>query len=372
MAVLGSRTGQEIDKYWSSTSTQEPISSKLKSAIQKDLQDAWHSHREEWPHMTIKIAWSDCDDHMRITLEDETGKFPRKRFDHPPQKQFEFPLNKTTAFYWFPSAQRTLTDGQGSGISLTVAAMLYEEWRRCYNNRPSLEFGHFLAHPVGITKTGPLTIQAVLAAHQALCTQATNFISDLQQQPEGEIDGYSAQNFNMLPTYKAIVLIIDRLEDWREFSDLDGFINLRHYAKVQTLLVARTGLDQHLSTPVSLESLKSRSYPLERPEFDAQYPDVVRVSLADAVKFIVDLEIQENPTVINLSVLETRLCPVVGGVLCLSPEQYSDLLIAEAEQHGYDQVRQTWLSVRRVQSTAVGEDFADLKPVLWRRKWRRE
>jgi len=74
----------------------------------------------------------------------------------------------------------------------------------------------------------------------------------------------------------------------------EDFISLRQLAKNQTVLLAREGAEDGLSAPTSFESLRSQPLLLDRSGIIAQDIDIVKVSLATAVRFFIDLEIRED------------------------------------------------------------------------------
>ena len=56
----------------------------------------------------------------------------------------------------------------------------------------------------------------------------------------------------------------------------------------------RTGLEAGLSAPISLNSLEAKSLSLDRPELELEPAfDIVRVSPATAIEFVLDLEERE-------------------------------------------------------------------------------
>ena len=61
------------------------------------------------------------------------------------------------------------------------------------------------------------------------------------------------------------------------------------------MIVARTTAEEQLSAPISFESLHSKALPLDRIDFDGEpNVDVIRVTLPDAVRFVIDLEKRED------------------------------------------------------------------------------
>ena len=130
-------------------------------------------------------------------------------------------------------------------------------------------------------------------------------------------------------------------------------------------------MEEGLSAPISFKSLKSQSLPLERSDVITQDIDVVRVSLAAAVQFIVSLEVREDLASLKMKnelPLDTSLCPYPpkgfeeNDQVCHSPEAWADALMVAAAKHGYDNIPETWESIRRVQAGLIGEGFCEFKP----------
>lgn len=129
--------------------------------------------------------------------------------------------------------------------------------------------------------------------------------------------------------------------------------------------------------PIPFDSLKPQALPLERFDIIGQDVDVVRVSLAAAVQFIISLEVREdlaNPK--DEISLDSTLFPYSpkgfeeNRQVCRSPDVWADAIMVAAEKHGYDNVIQTWDSIRRVQSALIGEDFSELIQSPFGHRWR--
>lgn len=368
------RSDREIDEYWSSVVTEEPVSDDLKALVRADLKEAWHFWREIPFRREAKITWTTTD-YPRIVLEDTLGKMDLRHS--------KYLCNKPTAFYWLQSAQRPDASGQRTLTPGIIFAALYEEWFRCHNGRPNIEYGHFFANPVRITSTGPSTVGGVIDAHLSLCTQASRLINQAKSRADNIIEQLpsAVQHYSLLPLYHAIVVIIDNFDmpDKDSAFDTDGFVSIRKVAQQQSVLIARTGAEEALSEPISLESLQSQSLPLDRSDFITQDVDVIRVPLAVAVQFIASLEAREElafPKSKDEIPLDTSLCPDCPkgfqekDKVHYSPEAWADALIVAAEKHGYDNIRETWKSIRRVRAALIGERFCEFEHIPFRLRWR--
>lgn len=370
------RSDREIDEYWNSVVTEGAVSDHLKLLVRADLKKAWHFMRDAEFREQTRERWATID-HLRIFLEDTVGKVELRKS--------KYLCNKLTAFYWLQSAQQKDATGERTLTPKIILAAIFGEWLRCHNTEPNIEYGHFFANPVRITSTGPSTVRGVIDAHFSLCAQASSLINQTNGRADQIFEHLppGLQPYSLLPLYHAIVVIIDRLDrhgpvqTWER--DPDGFISLRKLAQHQTVLIARTGADEGLSAPISLESLKSQSLPLDRSDVITQDVDVLRVSLAVAVQFIVSLALREElaiPKSKDELPLDTSLSPYPpkgfegNRQVCHSPEAWVDAVMVAAEKHGYDDIIETWDSIRRVQAGLMGEGFNELVPVPFGHRWR--
>ncbi|KAL8721508.1 MAG: hypothetical protein Q9181_007691, partial [Wetmoreana brouardii] len=159
---------------------------------------------------------------------------------------------------------------------------------------PDFNSEHFFANPVRITATGPPTVRGIIDAHRPLCLQA----SDLILQAGGQANRFVSylpsgvsRHYSLFPFYRALVVITDHI--WYE-REPDGMISLGRVAQNQTVLIARTGTEADLSAPISFDSIKAQSLPIGVSNAIVPDVDVIRVSLATAMRFITDLERREK------------------------------------------------------------------------------
>lgn len=86
------------------------------------------------------------------------------------------------------------------------------------------------------------------------------------------------QHHGLSSLYHAIVVTIDCFNHMPDNQiESDGFVSLCKVAQNQTILIVRIGLEESLSAPISFESLKAQSFPLERPDDATQGLDIIRV-----------------------------------------------------------------------------------------------
>ncbi|KAL9623634.1 MAG: hypothetical protein Q9160_002090 [Pyrenula sp. 1 TL-2023] len=257
------------DEYWRSITIEKPIPESVRAMAQLDLEDLWHFEREAEFRENVRIAWATVDE-QKIILEDFRGKLT--------PKQAYWLFNKPTAFYWLQSAQPLDADRKRTRTPKIILAAIYQEWVKAHGNvRPNIEFDHFLANPVRITPEGPQTVPEPIK------------VNDFAHHRGVDLRPMVSPYYSLLPLYRAVIIIIDRLET-NVGRDDDGLIDLGKVASNQTVLVARTGDEDGLSTPICLSKLGAKPFRLERFGGGSQGLETVRVLLAAAVRFIADLE----------------------------------------------------------------------------------
>ena len=104
------------------------------------------------------------------------------------------------------------------------------------------------------------------------------------------------ENFKIHPLYPSLILMVDRFELGPRLGDFrrpDRYINLQDVTHFQSVIVARTRLEHQLSAPISFKIPCEKALPLERVDFNGEANiDVIRVSIPEAVRFIVDLKMK--------------------------------------------------------------------------------
>ncbi|KAF2647625.1 hypothetical protein K491DRAFT_614308, partial [Lophiostoma macrostomum CBS 122681] len=235
--------------------------------MEQYLETEWHFQREAVFRDNLKTIWSTVDSYLTALCEAPPFEGSRSRSQA---------FNKPTACYFEQSAQYGRYDDVHGYpcIQRIFIGAIYAAWRARYQRGDDLdiEFGHFLATPVRITKQGPQSLGEIATAHQAICDAARK-------------SGQEDETYKMMVSYPQVVLVFDRPAQFEgSAQDDDGILNLRKVAEQLTVLVMRTGAPGQ----VTLDDLDSHAVPLERS--DAHGVDVRRVPLGVAVYFIVDLE----------------------------------------------------------------------------------
>ena len=301
------------------------------------------------------------------------------------ERKAQFCCNRPSAFYWLPSLQEA---GDGKNFCRPtptyIFASIFGEWYRQYDNQPNLEFGHFLANPIRVTDRGPSTISGILKAHLSLLEKAESTLREVTDQGEPHLVPHedNARRYVVHPLYRSLIMLVDRNElsdRLEEYRRPDRYIRLRDIAHFQSIIVARTGAEEHLSAPISFESLHKKALPLDRTDFDGKpNVDVIRVNIPDAVRFVIDLEKREDSAVcgkktapgIDWSINE--ICEKVfprDRDHCYDSNTWADQHIIAAEKHGYEYCVHTATSIRRVQAEMHGDLYKDLSPMWFAPKW---
>ncbi|KAF4636109.1 hypothetical protein G7Y89_g1976 [Cudoniella acicularis] len=223
-------------------------------------------------------------------------------------------------------------ESDGSPLPLLPFGCFFNEWFKYHDNEPNIEFGNFFANLVRIYPTAALLLERIDRG------EAKEFL------PNGGSPWRQPQNYNLKLTYRAIITIMDRYVDPGQERDSMMFINLEEHSKNQAVLLVRTGDESHLSAPINFEALRANGLclPLARTDVPAASGDVVRVSLANAVK----------------APLETER----------KAKEWADELLKEADDKGIDNVSTTWSAVRRVKATRMGETFEKREPYPFNRE----
>ena len=301
------------------------------------------------------------------------------------KRKARFCCNRPSAFYWLPSIQET-PNGKNFGTPTPtyIFATIFGEWYRQYNNQPNIEFGHFLANPVRVIDRGPATISGIVKAHFSLLEKAESTLREVTDQGESRFlpQKGKATRYMIHPLYKALILMVDRNElggRLKEYIRPDRYIRLQDIAHFQSVVIARTGAEEHLSAPISFEGLRNKALPLDRTDFNGKLNiDVIRVNIPDAVRFVIDLEKREDSTAIgetttpdiDRSINETceKVFPADGDS-CNDSHKWADEHIIAAEKHSYEYCVHTADSIRRVQAQMHGDVYKDLSPMWFAPRW---
>lgn len=372
--IATGRSLKDAWEYWRCFVTPEPISNDLREMIRLDLRKQWYSVRLQEFRFWTFTNWARIDSE-KILLGSEVENLDSRKAS--------FFCNRPSAFYWLQSIQG-VANGERFVTPTCVFATIFGEWYRQYDSQPNIEFGHFLANPIRVTERGPATIRGIVKAHISLLEKAKSILHKVHQ---GESTfAFSKQVkaglYRIHPLYKALILMVDRNElrdRMKEFRRPDRYIRLQDITHFQSIIIARTRAEEHLSAPICFDTLLSKDLPLDRIDFDGEPNiDVIRVTLPDAVRFVIDLEKREDLAAsrettmpnIDRSLSETceKVFPKDGG-FCDSQDTWADEHITAAGKHGYEHCVHTAHSIRRTQAQLKGELYKDLSPMWFAPRW---
>ena len=367
------RSDSEADRYWRHIETTTiPISQNLRELIKADLKQYWYFQRLEKSRQRLKANWN-TDDTQLVVLEDEIGTVT-------PREILHF-CNKATALYYLQTAHHHDAFGGKTLIPGMIFAMIAREWLRYHASKPNIEFGHYVANPIRVATGGPSDVQGIIQAHKSLCKQSAELMVKARRENlwvrlprRANLDNYDIQ-----PLYKAVILLVDRFDMDLE-PDASGVFDLQKAIHRQSVLIARTGIEVGLSSQISFDSLKGKTLPLERSDL-GMHPnvEVVRTSLANGIRFILDLEKREftaYPQNVHACGSDQSLNPASPTWAGKSedaskdPDTWANALVEAGDMYGYDEDLSTWISIRRVQAAMIGENFAELIPTPFRLRWR--
>ncbi|KAI4194837.1 MAG: hypothetical protein LQ350_007550 [Teloschistes chrysophthalmus] len=283
-------------------------------------------------------------------------------------------FNKSTAFYILQSAQYPANTRRPYFIPGQIFSATFQEWIRCYDTNPIVDWRHFIANPVRVTPTGPSTVHHIVAAHRSLCIQASNLLDCAKEQDAciPGLRGADIRPYSLLPLYQALVVIFDSrwVPPKHQFFEPDGLVSLHKFAQNQTVLIARTGVEASLSAPITFAGLEVQSLPEGKGLADEPDSDVIRVSLATAVRFIFDLEQRGNlahPKIHDATQHDPYLDPrppegfADNHQIRHDPETWANANLEAAQKHGLENVQEVWESVHRVHASLIGEEPGKLE-----------
>ena len=367
------RSDSEAQQYWSHIETTTiPISQDLRELIRADLKKYWHFTRLEASRWRVKTNWNTDDTH-RVVLENETGTIT-------PGEVLHF-CNKATALYYLQTAHHHDAHGRNILIPGMIFAMISGEWLRYHASKPNIEFGHYVANPIRVATGGPSDVQGIIRAHKSLCKQAAELmvkarLENLEVRLPG---GADLDDYKIQPLYKAVILLVDRFDMDLE-PDASGVFDLQKAIHRQSVLIVRTGIEVGVSSQISFSSLRGKTLPLERSDCGMDpNVEVVRTSLANGIRFILDLERREfTACPQNLHACGSDLSlnpssPTWAGKskdASKDPDTWADALVEAGDMYGYDEDCATWISIRRVQAAMIGENFAELVPTPFGLRWK--
>ena len=332
-----------------------------------ELKRSWYDYVEGTFAWELRLSWTSGPTGDMLSID---GSITSSNPIYPLRELLKF-CNKPTVLYWAYSAQIDYH------CPRFIWASIYKEWRRCYNQAPRLDFEYFFANPVCITSTGPRTISDLLETHESLYSQTLSFLDRLRRgdNEKAYMDAWPDQ-FKLLPVCRAIIVVFDELVRIRADGHL---IHLDLEVQRQNVVMARTGNETGLSEPISFESIRELALPLARPDVETNKNiDAIRVPLATAIQFIVNLQRREEaafPDSGPSTAVEESLCPSTDhterfAARITNVDDWVDRVMELADEKGIDNVSEAKRAMSTVQAARRGEDPGWSCPYFFEGRWR--
>ncbi|KAG8158669.1 hypothetical protein KVR01_011791 [Diaporthe batatas] len=262
-------------------------------------------------------------------------------------------LNQTTAMYFEPEFENLRRLYLGVPY---IGRGLFAAWHKADVERgrePNLQQMRYFAHPIMLLG-GPeqRPIADVIATHRRMC----NALADAQNKPVGPKDPFSwvEHGAEMGVVYPSIIIVVDDARDgqlWRGGSEAEARANMFEHFSV---LLVRTGNEEHLSEPIDLSGIGDAMLALGRDEVLQDNQQVVRVCLDTAVRFVMDLEHREQDRCPRL----TAIKKILDRETFIAADKFAADSLAMAYGNGsIDRNYDTWVAVRRARACLDGDSF---------------
>ena len=334
-------------------SAEEPLESELREELRMELRRSWYTSREDTFGWELRLSWTSGPTGYMLPINSSaTSSHPI----YPLRRLLRF-CNKPTVLYWAYSAQVDYH------CPRFIWACIFKEWFCCYDQDPRLDFEYFFANPVCVTSTGPRTISELLETHEFFYNQTFSFLERLRRgdNEEGYMDAWPDQ-YKLLPVCRAILVVLDELVPVRPH---ERKIYLDLEVQRQNVVMVRTGNETGLSSPISFSGIREQALPLARPDLETHNDiDAIRVPLATAVQFIVNLQRREEaafPDSAPSTAVQHSLYPFTHhtepyAAKITNVDDWVDRVMELANEKGIDKVMDAREAMSTVQAARCGED----------------
>jgi hypothetical protein len=355
--------------------TPEPLSAELKPRTRQELVHSFHRKMEVDFRQHVRSSWlgesylsNSCSIPFVVPYLNHGDAVPPKLLEQRVLgRQI---LGQITAVYFEPGFMRCFagecwddSDEEfkvyyDNGCAYIGRAML-AAWREVHHFHGELAIRQqyrWFANTIALEgQPGPVgPTEAAIRTHKIICEELQN----VQNKPVSSEDPYTwvEHGFEMGPIYRSVIIILDKqlaLERGEDEAELCDIL----FERCSVLLV-RTGDEDHLSAPIDLSTLSDAGLTLSLDRSEAAVIDpvgmqqIVRVRLRTAVRFIMDLERRE----INASSRLTAQKNVLDADMLREAEIWAEGALAHAESNGsIDRNVDTWEAVRRAQAHLDGD-----------------
>ncbi|KAI0835940.1 hypothetical protein F5Y06DRAFT_274812 [Hypoxylon sp. FL0890] len=294
--------------------------------------------------------------------------------------------NKQTALYFVGGGPKPDSAGHRHGYTdRRLGCYIYRTWHALHGGRPNLQRQRFFAKALCLPESEATnwSIPGLVAAHRRLCdATAARLGSEVVRlrfedtgicgfpPPTGTAGTWCEHGLSLGHLFRAVVLVADEhvLPMESPVQPVPEIRGHNQHWKVAawlerlmpecSVLMVRTGDDAHLSRPVSFEMLirEGKTIPLGLEEGKlAEEFGVVRVKIGVAMRFLFDLQAEEEAAIPSLRQVSTMLTE--------ERERACHAWIESVLQHaslgevGLDGNRFTWEAVRRMWAERDGDIF---------------
>ncbi|KAI1648924.1 uncharacterized protein F4817DRAFT_48050 [Daldinia loculata] len=294
--------------------------------------------------------------------------------------------NKQTAVYFVGGGSKPNSAGHRHGYTdRRLGCYIYRTWHALHGGRPNLQRQHFFAKALRVPESEATSwsIPGLVAAHRRLCDataarlgsevvrlRCEDTASGAFPPPVGTAQTWCEHGLSSRHLFRAVVLVADEHvlpvecpvqpvpeirghnQQWKVAAWLERLM------PECSVLMVRTGDDAHLSRPVSFERLirEGKTIPLGLEERKlAKELGVVRVKIGVAMRFLFDLQAEEEAAIPSLR--------QVSAMLTEERERACHAWVESVLQHaslrevGVDGNRFTWEAVRRMWAERDGDIF---------------
>ncbi|KAI1457072.1 hypothetical protein F4805DRAFT_430255 [Annulohypoxylon moriforme] len=294
--------------------------------------------------------------------------------------------NKQTAVYFVGGGPNPNDVGHRHHYSDSrLGLYIYRKWHTLHGGRPNLQRHHYFAKVLRLpaSEAASWSVPSLIAAHRRLCDATAAHLrsetvrlqcdkaamTTLPFSDETE-QTWCEHGFSLGNLFRAVVVVADEnvlpVEcPIQPIPDLNGDNSrLKMTAWLERLmpecgvLMVRTGDDAHLSRPVSFERLitEGKTIPLDLEEGKlAEEFGVVRVKIDVAMRFLFDLQVEEEAAIPSLRQVSATLTEERERACRAWVE--SVLQHASLSEVGVDGNLYTWDAVRRMWAEQDGEIF---------------
>lgn len=381
-----------------SPKTTRPLSDDMLYRLRKELEAIYFEETACAARQTDEFRFGWSREHFMTMFSEHELREGHIGVSRPRGSMLQF-LNKQIAVYFETSAQHPGYEDRRLGRYIAHL------WYHMHDGRPPLQRHHYFGKAIcfgersfgcDIPDRRPKSIgRYILPFHKGLCNTLSAHLNDLVSferysnfefwpMPGKGVLSWREHGFDLGHLFRAVFMVVDdqvleegtkdrsnandgnTTEEWKRrpmrqpSEDTMAYTQrwterlVRHY----TVLLVKTGDDNHLSSPISFQSLheSGQTFTVSREDLrNCPESHVVRVKVDVALEFILNLIRKEEAALPELS----RAAEALEEEQSLGCERWIDRVLKHAGEVGLDENGFTWMAIRRVRARLVGEAFQD-------------